>query len=211
MRYRILIIFILFVAGCVENSSDNSTNKSPASAQDDSKENMGVNTPEVGQNESLKLSIVNFDQVKSSYINNYTAGVLSEKKSDHFQSKAKDDFIGIYYFIGKESSLPYVGLAIVAVTNSEAQWDYNNDNERLLEFTVYSNEFNPFSSIIKIGESQETVIEIFGKDFKRLNSTLIYEQQAEEIVSFLIKENRVVAIRVGLYKDKSEVPPIELK
>ncbi len=105
--------------------------------------------------------------------------------------------------------MPYIGKAII--TTDQKQWDYSNSEEELIEFSSYSNILNPFQSVIKIGDTKRQVFQIFGNDYKEVESNLIYYDTKGNAVSFLIESSRVKAIRVGVYDNPQKVNPIVLK
>ncbi len=135
--------------------------------------------------------------------------MLADSEANIFKREKAKDLFGIYYFTNSKERMPYIGKAII--TTDQKQWDYSNSEEELIEFSSYSNILNPFQSVIKIGDTKRQVFQIFGNDYKEVESNLIYYDTKGNAVSFLIESSRVKAIRVGVYDNPQKVNPIVLK
>ncbi len=170
-----------------------------------------INNSSLPSIKQIKLSDIKLKSIKKTFFddNYYTSGVLSKKASSFFEHLNEDYFYGFYSFIEKEEDtkplFPYIAKAIVKVQNKK-NWDYNNSDEELIEFTFLSNKYNPFIDLVEIGQTKNDLIKKFGKDFKKEKSNFIYFYEDNYVVSFLMKNDSIVGVRVGLYKNQNNFP-----
>jgi len=159
----------------------------------------------------LTLEKVDFRSIMSENKNSYTSGILPKSENENFEFKEfSNAFVGIYYFTHATTKIPYVANAIIIREHGE-EWNYSDNNEKLVEFSTYSNLLNPFREILSIGETKEEVVKKFGNNLIEIESNLIYFDSLGNAATILFKRDTVQAIRVGKYKAPNELRPIKLK
>lgn len=159
----------------------------------------------------LTLEKVNFRSIKQEYKNSYTSGILPKPENNNFEfQEFSNAFVGIYYFTLATSEIPFVANAVIMREHGR-EWNYSDNNEKLVEFTSYSNLLNPFQEILSIGDSKEEVVKKFRNNPNELESNLIYFDSFGNAATLLFNKDTVQAIRVGKYKATNELRPIKLK
>lgn len=158
----------------------------------------------------LTLEKVDLGSIKREHINSYTSGVLPKSENENFEFKEfSNAFFGIYYFSHRNTEIPFEANALII--REQGEWDYLDNDEKLVEFNTYSNLLNPFREIISIGDTKDEVVKRIGNNSIEIENNLIYYDSLGNAATLLINEDTVQAIRVGRYKAPNELNPMKLK
>ena len=205
-----LVLSLLLIYSCShENKNDNHQDKEPHLVDTF----LRVPSEQNKEKETIQLTLekVDFRSIKSEYKNSYTSRILSKSENENYEfQEFSNAFVGIYYFTHPNTEIPYVANAI-SIREHGGEWNYSDNNEKLVEFITYSNLLNPFREILSIGESKEQVFKKFENYPFEIGSNLIYFDSLGNAATLLFKMDTIQAIRVGKYKDPKELREIKLK
>jgi hypothetical protein len=207
---------LLFIISCTNSTNDVGNNEGynatefPSTQEAQPIETKKTDPVIVKSNSKLSIAEVDLKSIKKSFLNFNTSGKLSKKDSKNYLPKKQVAFYGVYYFTKSNSQIPYIGKAVVACQEQNG-WDYINELEELVEFCTFSNKLNPFIEIVQIGQTKKDVIGEFGNDFKEIDNNLMYTDTVGNVISILINNDTVRAVKVGRYEKIQEVSPIVIK
>jgi hypothetical protein len=100
--------------------------------------------------------------------------------------------------------VPFYAKAVVICKNCDG-WDYFNDNEELVEISIYSNQINPFSDIVRIGQPKDSVIERIGTNYKEYKNRIVYFDSIGNATTFIFDNNVLQIITIGKYVDVNKL------
>lgn len=147
------------------------------------------------------LNELNIQSIKRKYGRGSTSTLLNESETMYLFKPDAEGFYGQYFFVNPTASnnLPYLSKAVIF--SHKKPWTYSDNTEKLIEFTVYSNDIS-LSDKVKVGMSQNEVLINLGKPNFQGVDYLLYRDEVGAILTFKLKSDRVVAIKLGLYKNE---------
>ena len=149
------------------------------------------------------LNKIKLEEIKSKF--GSTSGVASKERSLNFSELKRDEFFGVYYFSAKDLNKKMFIVGKATIKSSQHPWLYSSTDEQLMELVVYSNLFNPFSDIIRIGDSRDSIVSKFGEDYIQKGEYLVYSSDFENTIIFKIEGNNIEAFKVGDYESINNV------
>lgn len=155
------------------------------------------------------IDSIDWSKIKMDAGGQYTYGRIARKSNLRIKAKVSSNHVlGIYYLTDSSSTVPFSSKAIV-VSDISPQNIYNE--EELLEYTIYSNRYNPFVQYLFIGQDKEVVAERFGNHYFTKDSCNIYCDSVGNCTTIYFANDKIAAIRVGLYSNVNDIEPIILQ
>ncbi len=215
MKLNLKTVFKVCLLGLFISCTNEKNKQDTLTEQSEKQENLTEKESEASLMREKAISIpsisdIDFVSIKEKFENSNTSGKLSKKESENYLPNKQAAFYGVYFFVQPESQIPFIGKAVVA-SQEQNGWDYSNELEELVEFSVFSNKLNPFIERVRIGEAKKEVIKELGNVFKQAENNLFYTDTTGNVTTILITKDTVQAIRIGRYKKNQEISPIKLK
>ncbi|KAF2519683.1 hypothetical protein E0W68_00115 [Flavobacterium salilacus subsp. salilacus] len=153
--------------------------------------------------DEIKTSLLDEDiDVKEvlSQIDDFTSGFIPKAATQIYPANKKNKFFVHYLLIKYNSEIDNEIAGRLVVYDSINPQYYGVGVEDFMDIYLYNESLSLYNGSVKVGMKYQDVIEKFGNDFIRVDSTLVYRRN-ERIAFFKIKDSIVSKIRIGNYRN----------
>lgn len=142
---------------------------------------------------------LNIDRIKRDYGRGSTSAVLNIKDALFDVPPDNAAFLGEYFFVNNNPSANSPFIATAIITSNKNPLLFTDKNESLLEFSVYNSNIKVLKKL-SVGQSLQSLFQEFGNPHAKVDSVIFYASHDNIILSVKVFDNKVVAYKVGKYK-----------
>jgi hypothetical protein len=147
------------------------------------------------------MNALNIQAIKNTYGRGSTSTLLNKSESMYLFRPDSVGFYGEYFFINPTANDEQPFSLKAVIFSNKKPWSYSDDGEKLIEFTSYCNDISLLNNL-KVGMPKDEVLISLGKPNFQGVDYFGYRDELGAVLMLKFKNNRVFAIKLGLYKDE---------